>query len=113
LYVSLRPGSRFRSVYRTGARGQCGGVVVFQAPGMRTEPEAGFVAGKKVGNAVARNRAKRRLRDAAQRVSLEPATAYVFVATADVLDAPFPTLVEWATRAAHKNRETDLRIESD
>jgi len=63
----------------------------------------GFVAGKKVGNAVARNRAKRRLREVVRRVSLEPEMAYVFVATVDVLDAPFPTLVEWAERAVRNN----------
>ncbi len=68
---------------------------MFHGPGTRTEPEAGFVAGKKVGNAVARNRAKRRMREAARRVHLSPNTAYVFVATPDVLDVPFDTLVEW------------------
>ncbi len=72
---------------------------MFQKPGERNEPEAGFVAGKKVGNAVARNRSKRRLREAARRIDLTPGTAYVFVATRDVLDAPFPTIVEWMQHA--------------
>jgi len=73
--------------------------VVFRSAGERTEPEAGFVAGKKVGNAVARNRSKRRLREAARRIDLAPGTAYVFVATSQVLDAPFATLLGWMERA--------------
>jgi ribonuclease P protein component len=73
--------------------------VVFRSPGERIEPEAGFVAGKKVGNAVARNRAKRRLREAARRVDLAPGIAYVFVATDQVLHVPFTTLVAWMERA--------------
>jgi ribonuclease P protein component len=55
----------------------------------------GFVAGKKVGNAVARNRAKRRLREATQRVSLASGTTYVVIADRSVVDAPFSSIVAW------------------
>jgi ribonuclease P protein component len=62
-------------------------------------PELGVVAGKGVGNAVQRNRAKRRLREAAQRAGLRPNTAYVVVASPDVLDAEFDELAGWLESA--------------
>jgi ribonuclease P protein component len=55
----------------------------------------GVVADKRVGNAVQRNRAKRRLREVAQEVHLQPLTAYVVVASPDVLDAQFNELADW------------------
>jgi len=82
---------------------------VFRHPGGIEEPEAGFVAGKKVGNAVKRNRAKRRLREAARRIELTPATAYVFVASREVLTVPFDTLVDWMQSGA----ELDVRADHE
>jgi len=57
------------------------------------------VAGKRVGNAVRRNRAKRRLREALARQSLRDGTAYVVIARSGAADAPFPRLVEWLKAA--------------
>lgn len=67
----------------------------------------GFTASRKVGNAVARNRAKRRLRAAA--AALLPLLAkggndYVLVARRDTLTRPYPALLkdlEAALSAAH------------
>ncbi|HEX3674060.1 MAG TPA: ribonuclease P protein component [Rhizomicrobium sp.] len=67
----------------------------------------GFTASRKVGNAVARNRAKRRLRAAA--AALLPLLAkggndYVLVARRDTLTRPYPALLkdlEAALCAAH------------
>lgn len=72
-------------------------------PGIRV----GFTASRKVGNAVARNRAKRRLRAAA--AALLPLLAkggndYVLVARRDTLTRPFAALLkdlEAALSAAH------------
>lgn len=72
---------------------------MFQAAGQRTTPEVGVVAGKRVGNAVKRNRAKRRLRAAIHATSLRRNTAYVVVASSDVLEAPFVELTNWLGRA--------------
>lgn len=80
-------------MYRTGRRRGSGGLTVFLAPGRSPVPEVGVVAGRKVGNAVKRNKAKRRLREAARRVDLEPTTAYVLVASPDVLAVSFSELV--------------------
>ncbi len=75
-------------------------------------PQVAFVANRKVGGAVQRNRAKRRLREAMRRVALEPDTAYVVQATSAVLEASFMQLVDWltmATGAAPGARETEER----
>jgi ribonuclease P protein component len=67
----------------------------------------GFTASKKIGGAVVRNRAKRRLRAAAAAVlplSALPGTDYVLVARRDTVDRPFDNLVAdlaEALRAAH------------
>jgi ribonuclease P protein component len=64
-----------------------------ESAGARAEGRrVGFTASKKVGNAVARNRAKRRLRAAAHEVMSEAAlsdTDYVVIARADTAGRPY------------------------
>jgi len=60
-------------------------------------PRVGFTATKKIGNAVVRNRAKRRLREAARRmVPLygKAGVDYVFLARDTTGDAPWQTLLD-------------------
>lgn len=57
----------------------------------------GFTASRKVGNAVVRNRAKRRLRAAAARVLAvegRPGTDYVLIARGATAKRPFSALIE-------------------
>lgn len=57
----------------------------------------GFTATKKIGGAVERNRAKRRLREAARRLLPEHGLAgvdYVLVARQQTPSAPWPTLLD-------------------
>jgi ribonuclease P protein component len=67
----------------------------------------GYTASKKIGGAVMRNRAKRRLRAAAAAVlplSGLPGTDYVLVARRETATRPFDSLVQdlaQALRAAH------------
>ena len=56
----------------------------------------GFTASRKVGNAVTRNRAKRRLRSAAASILLgkgRPGTDYVLIARTSTVDRPYDALV--------------------
>ena len=68
----------------------------------------GFTASKKVGNAVIRNRAKRRLRAAASQLLPllgRPGHDYVLVARGTTVARPFPALlsdITTALKAAHR-----------
>lgn len=64
------------------------------APGEAGTTRVGLVVGRRVGNAVHRNRAKRRLRHALTEISLEQGMDYVIIADREVLDIPFESLVE-------------------
>lgn len=80
------------------------GVVALRLPGRAGPPRVGIVADKGVGNAVRRNRAKRRLREAVARVPLDDGVSYVVIASAEVLTAPFERLVA-SVRAAMAAKE--------
>lgn len=62
----------------------------------------GFTASKKVGNAVKRNRAKRRLRELARNIALKYANDgfdYVFIARKNILDMNYATLEQDVAKA--------------
>lgn len=78
----------------------------------------GFTASRKVGNAVIRNRAKRRLRALAAEVLAgkgRPGTDYVLIARAETVDRDYATLVsdlEAALRQIERGRVGHGRGES-
>lgn len=80
----------------------------------RKEPDAparvGFTVTKKHGNAVERNRMRRRLREAVRlnaAFAMQPGHDYVVVARRDVLDAPFQQLAaQLAERIKARPRNT-------
>jgi len=78
---------------------------VFGAPGVDGPPRVAVIAGKQVGGAVERNRAKRRLREAAARVALRHGRDYVLVATQAVNEAPFEGLIDWVRAAVEVEDE--------
>ena len=72
-------------------------------------PQVGIVASRRVGNAVRRNRAKRRLREAMMRVELEPDTAYVVVAPAGAVTMEFDKLTRRLREAVDRGKQEDPR----
>lgn len=89
-----------------GIRRVEGAITLETCPTPTPAPDApvrvGFTASKKIGNAVARNRAKRRLRAAAHELLPllgRPGHDYVLVARATTGDRPFPALLSDITKA--------------
>ena len=97
-YVSLRNRDDFKRVFRSGRRSKSKGLTVLTTKGPSTVPRIGIVAGKKVGNAVSRNRAKRRLREAAAQADLRPATDYILIAGPECNEVAFSDLVDAISR---------------
>jgi len=59
----------------------------------------GLVAGRRVGGAVTRNRAKRRLRAVLDRLEIAEGYDYAVVASPEVATASFATLQAWVAAA--------------
>jgi ribonuclease P protein component len=75
------------------------GAMVIQARSRDAEPlvRAGFTATKRIGGAVQRNRAKRRMREAARLLLpglASPGYDYVFIARGGVTTRPWPRLLD-------------------
>ena len=102
-YVSLRGRAEFARVYRTGFRRTAGGVVVISTRGGEGPPRVGVVAGRRVGGAVVRNRAKRRLRKALARAELRDGRTYIVVAQPEVAQATFDQVLSWVRSAVRSN----------
>lgn len=75
---------------------QVGRVPPVEGDGRAADCGLGFTVTRKVGNAVVRNRAKRRLRAAAERVfplHAVPGQDYVLIGRKGTLNRPFPALI--------------------
>ncbi|MDP8959052.1 MAG: ribonuclease P protein component [Actinomycetota bacterium] len=88
-----------------GRRHRRGGITLVTASGRPGAIRVAVVAGKKVGSAVERNRAKRRLREALRRVSLPVGRDYLVIASASVNQADFTRLVSWLAGAVDAEEE--------
>lgn len=74
------------------------------APGSGPGTRVGLVVRRDVGNAVRRNRVKRRIRHALGHMSLEQGMEYVIIAGPRTGEVPFPRLVEWLVEAGEDVR---------
>ena len=89
----------FNEVLRYGRRTRRGGITLVSYRRDGGPPRIGLVVGRRVGGAVVRNRAKRRLRATLREVTLAEATDYVVIATPVVVTAPFQELCGWVREA--------------
>lgn len=92
----LRARAEFTAVQRGGRRVAARFVILIGLPNTRGADRLGIVASKRVGGAVVRNRAKRRLRELFRRKPTRttlgfdgPALDVVAIAKREMIDAPF------------------------
>ncbi|CAN5351427.1 MAG: ribonuclease P protein component [Acidimicrobiia bacterium] len=102
-YRAVRGRRAFAGIFHDGERRRCGDVTAIVAPGEEGPPQVGVVAGRRVGNAVRRNRAKRRLRAAVERAPLAENTAYVVIGGPQVPDVAFERLLGWVMAVTGRN----------
>jgi len=96
---ALRSPRDFRRVLKEGTRRRSGGVVMVQCPGRTGPARVGLVVSKSAGNAVTRNRIKRRLRHIVRTLPLKPGIDYVIIGASQVAEVSHPSLVGWLERA--------------
>lgn len=96
---TLRNAQDFRRVLQNGTRRRQGGIVLVQSPGLPGPPRLGLVVSRGSGNAVKRNRIKRRLRHATAELQLQPGMDYVIIANGQVAEVTYARIQGWLTRA--------------
>ncbi len=109
---SMDQNGQFRRLYRRGKSQVTPTMVVYALPNGQKNRRLGITAGKKVGGAVSRNRAKRRIRELFRKAQPQLKNGYDFciVARTRTVGAPYEKLVRDFTYAmeqlgvlAHEN----------
>jgi len=99
---SLTTGEEFASVFRRGRAYYGTSVAVRVLPNELDRSRLGLVVGKKVGGAVERNRAKRRIRQIVGIRALTPGWDIVVIARAGIHRAEYRDLERELRRLLHK-----------
>lgn len=94
-FAPLKSRDQFERVFAEGRRRRTGGITVLTIDTDHPVTRVGLVVNRRVGNAVLRNRVKRRLRAALRSVDLGQGHDHVVIATPAVATADFGTLVRW------------------
>lgn len=98
-YQALRGEHNFRRVRQRGKPGRSSLLTLRWIPGRRGQVEVGIVVSKKVGKAVVRNKVRRRLREAARRMTW-PACQATVVALPEAATATYHQLADALRQAA-------------
>ncbi|MBI4830323.1 MAG: ribonuclease P protein component [Candidatus Lindowbacteria bacterium] len=95
----------FRRLYRTGRKASSEYLSVYTRPAAGQKGKVGIVAGRKVGNAVERNRIRRVLREAVRinQCEILEGTDLVIVVKNRALELPHAQLVEQLLRLLRKS----------
>ena len=78
--------------------------MVVRCDGPPGSARLGLIVSKSAGNAVTRNRIKRRLRHTVRSMRLQPGNDYVIIANSQVAEVPQRTLEGWLERALEETR---------
>ena len=91
---SLKRNKEFRSVYRNGKSKASRSLVLIYRRQGNNIPKIGFSVSKKLGNSVARNRIKRRMRAALTPLlgAIKPGARLIFIARAPIINEDFQDL---------------------
>ncbi|MCR5808127.1 MAG: ribonuclease P protein component [Clostridiales bacterium] len=101
---SLKRNKEFRRVYKNGKSVGSHTLVLIYSSGRQPERKIGFAVGKRIGNAVVRNRVKRRLREAVTPLLPEivPGSRLIFIARGAITDASFKEIESTVRRLVSK-----------
>ena len=102
--VTLKENYEFRRLYQKGKSAVGGGMVVYCRKNKLDHNRLGITASVKLGHAVVRNRARRRLREVYRlnESALKPGYDIVIVARSRAVEAPFSKLTASFLRLADK-----------
>lgn len=101
-FEPLRGKSRFDALFHNGVKARHKGVSVVKLERGSGPARVGLVVGRRVGGAVVRNRVKRRLRAALDRVGPSPGADYAVIAYTGMANARFSAVCDWLERALDK-----------
>jgi ribonuclease P protein component len=103
---TLKTNGQFERVRRAGRSWAVGPVVLNAAPNGETVVRCGFVAGKKVGGAVERNRARRLIREAVRLrlPGLKPGWDLVWIARSSINEADFASVSKAVDEALKRGK---------
>jgi len=98
-----------------GKRLSIDGLSLFYKKNDRANFRVGLSVGKKLGNAVKRNRLRRQIRSCITKVLGDHAAGYdlVFVARQGLADLPFDQVLKTVTRALQRSAVIDQRAEGN